>query len=315
MSSATGPHTRIATSNARDRRATSLFDRLWETYRRRVSHVGVYERIVRDAGGTFVNDHIAFRTFATQSSQAGIVSISRLIEALGYRALGCYDFPDKNLSAIHFQHPIADFPKLFISELRVWELPADVRRIVLNAARQQRTPFADDDLVALSSLSEQSASDEIKLLDRAVKFFHDLPWPTPEKSDVEQLNRATQYAAWVLAHGYNVNHFTALINSHGVAALDDIEKTIAALRQAGVPMKAEIEGERGSILRQTATDAAVIDLGVRDHGRETTMPWTYAYFELAERGFTSDASGQRRRFEGFLGAQATQLFEMTKLKS
>ena len=315
MSSATGPHSRITTTNARDRRATSLFDRLWETYRRRVSHVGVYERIVRDAGGTFVNDHIAFRTFATQSSQAGIVSVSRLIESLGYRSFGCYDFPDKHLSAIHFQHPIADFPKLFISELRVWDLPADARRIVLNAARQQRAPFADDDLVALSSLSEHSAADEAKLLDRAVNFFHDLPWPTPEKSDVEQLNRVTQYGAWVLAHGYNVNHFTALINSHGVAALDNIEKTIAALNQAGVPMKAEIEGERGSILRQTATEAAVIDVAVHDQGRETMMPWTYAYFELAERGFISDASGRRQRFEGFLGAQATQLFDMTKLKA
>src|SRR3989337_2302281 len=127
MSSAVGPHARITTTNARDRRAASLFDRLGETSRRRVSHVGVYERIVRDAAGTFVNDHIAFRTFGTQSSQAGIVSISRLTEALGYRPFGCYDFPDKHLSAIHFQHPIADFPKLFISELRVWELPADAR--------------------------------------------------------------------------------------------------------------------------------------------------------------------------------------------
>jgi hypothetical protein len=46
---------------------------------------------------------------------------------------------------------------------------------------------------------------------------------------------------------------------------------------------------------------------------QAEMAWSYAYFELAERGTVLDPdSGQRRRFEGFLGPQATQLFEMTK---
>lgn len=43
------------------------------------------------------------------------------------------------------------------------------------------------------------------------------------------------------------------------------------------------------------------------------MPWTYAYFELAERGQEIDLGTVRRvRFEGFLDGQATNLFEMTK---
>ena len=52
---------------------------------------------------------------------------------------------------------------------------------------------------------------------------------------------------------------------------------------------------------------------VIDSGHQTTMPWSYAYFELAERGqITDPETGQSRRFEGFLGPQATQLFEMTR---
>jgi len=48
--------------------------------------------------------------------------------------------------------------------------------------------------------------------------------------------------------------------------------------------------------------------------REGTLPWSYAYFELAERGEIADAeTGRRGRFEGFHGAQATQLFEMTRV--
>jgi hypothetical protein len=101
-----------------------------------------------------------------------------------------------------------------------------------------------------------------------------------------------------------------------VPALDDIEKTIAALQKAGVPMKTEIEGERGSKLRQTATEAVKIDVDVLDKGIPAKMPWSYAYFELAQRDAVIDPeSGKRVRFEGFLGPQATNLFEMTRLKS
>jgi hypothetical protein len=122
-----------------------------------------------------------------------------------------------------------------------------------------------------------------------------------------------QYAAWVLVHGYNVNHFTALVNAHGVEALDDLEKTAAALRQAGVPMKAEIEGEPESPLRQTATTAVMCDMQVMDRGMPVTLPWPYAYFELAQRDAWIDShTGRRQRFEGFLGSQATNLFDMTR---
>jgi hypothetical protein len=51
--------------------------------------------------------------------------------------------------------------------------------------------------------------------------------------DLETVNRETQYGAWVLVHGYNVNHFTSLINSHKVQELDTIEKTAKALETKG----------------------------------------------------------------------------------
>ena len=137
------------------------------------------------------------------------------------------------------------------------------------------------------------------------------PWTPPSQSELQAVKQESQYAAWVLIHGYNVNHFTALINSHDVPSLNDIEKTVTALRQAGVPTKAEIEGAPGSRLRQTATEAAIIDVPLRD-GR---ISWSYAYFELAERGeITDPETGRRGRFEGFLGPQATQLFDVTRVR-
>jgi hypothetical protein len=309
-----GPHKGIAGAAAREQFLAELFDSLWDRYRERVSYVRTYEQVIREAGATFVNDHIAFRTFATQLPLEGIATISRIFEALGYRAAGSYHFDDKQLSAIHFQHANQQFPKLFISELKTWELPAAARAIIDKAARGHRPAIGGEALASLSKLDIDAAPAEA-LLPRIVAQFHDLPWTLPSKEDVMALNQVSQYAAWVLVHGYNVNHFTSLINSHGVPALDDIEKTIVALQQAGVPMKAEIEGERGSKLRQTATEAATIDVAVHDQGQPAKIPWTYAYFELAQRDTVVDpATGQPVRFEGFLGPQATNLFEMTRVK-
>ena len=309
-----GPHGSIPVSSARERFCAALFDELWVRYRSRVSYVRDYEKVIRQAKATFVNDHIAFRTFACQQPLVGISTISRIFEALGYRAAGSYHFEDKQLSAIHFQHSNQQFPKLFISELKVWELPPEQRAIITRSVRSHRPTISETILAALHRLDEGNSTAQ-ELLPQVVAQFHDLPWLLPRREDVEALNKVSQYAAWVLVHGYNVNHFTSLINSHGVAGLDDIEKTITALQAAGVPMKAEIEGERGSKLRQTATEAVKIDVAVTDNGMPAAMPWTYAYFELAQRDTVVDpASGKRVRFEGFLGPQATNLFEMTRLK-
>ncbi|MEQ1920108.1 MAG: DUF1338 family protein, partial [Elusimicrobiota bacterium] len=82
---------------------------------------------------------------------------------------------------------------------------------------------------------------------------------------------------------------------------------VAALKAAGVPMKPDIEGGPGSKLRQSSTLAVVLPVEMRSGARVVKKPWTYAYFELAERPLQN---GQR--FEGFLGGQAANLFEMTR---
>jgi len=310
-----GPHGSLPLESPAERLAANLLDQLWQRYRQRVSYVRDYEAVVRAAGGAFVNDHIALRTFACQDPFVGIGTLSRIFEALGYVPAGCYQFADKHLAAIHLQHSGGRLPKIFISELQTWRLPAAAREIIQRAVRTHRLPISDETLARVAHCSSLTEDESQALADRLVAEFHELPWILPDRADVEQLNTFSQYAAWVLVHGYNVNHFTSLINSHGVDALGDIERTISALRAAGTPMKADIEGAPGSKLRQTATEAVMLEVTVSDAGQQTTMPWTYAYFELAERGETIDPeTGRRGRFEGFLGAQATQLFDMTKVR-
>lgn len=315
MSAISGPHQRLASAAPREKFLAEVFDTLWDRYRSRVSYVQAYEKMVAAAGATFFNDHIAFRTLAVQQPQTGIASVSRVFEALGYRAAGSYHFEDKQLSAIHYQHTNAQFPKLFISELKTWELPTAARRLIEQTLVNHRPAIRQELLATLAALDTDPADSPEKLLSEVIDSFHTLPWQPPQKHDVVELNKTSQYGAWTLVHGYNVNHFTSLVNSHGVAELADLEKTMAALTAAGVPVKSEIEGDRGSKLRQSATEAVKIDVDVRDGESATTMPWSYAYFELAERNEITDAAtGKRARFEGFLGPQATNLFEMTRLK-
>jgi hypothetical protein len=283
-----------------------LFGWLWQEYRARVEYARTYEDILKSRGGNFQNDHLAFRTFAAQERWSGIAAISRPFEALGYRPAAAYDFPDKHLTSIHFAPPSDNLPKLFISELRVWELSPKARRIVLASTAKSAPGLTDAELADLSALSKIAARRREKLLRRwAAQFAR--RWPAPKAADAVALERESQFGAWTLLHGHTVNHFTAAVHAHDVGELDDIDKTIAALKAAGVPMKPEIEGEPGSRLRQSSTQAVVIPVEMRSGARVVLKPWTYAYFEIAERPLIDG-----RRFEGFLGGQATNLFEMTR---
>lgn len=313
---AAGPHRAWADNSPAELFLADLLDSLWHRYQERVSYVGTYQRLVSEAGATFVNDHIALRTIASQIPMAGIATLGRIFEALDYQAQGVYQFPDKFLSAQHFEHPNRNLPKIFISELQLWRLPAEARDTIQRVVASHRLPVSDETMASLAHVEKLAADARDRLLSRILGEFHELPWNLPERDDVVAVNRVSQYGAWVLVHGYNVNHFTSLINSHGAGPLEEIEKTAAALRDAGVPMKAEIEGPVGGRLRQTATEAVVIDVPIAAHGVLGTMPWTYAYFELAQRGpWLDPETGESRRFEGFLGPQATHLFEMTRKKS
>lgn len=302
------PHRGIRAETRRERLAIELLDGLWAGYRDRVPYARAYERLIREAGGTFRNDHVAFRTFALGVPSDGIFSVARPFEALGWITEGCYRFPDKKLSAVHLRHPNPGLPKVFVSELRVWELSPRARRIVRRSTRVRRTGLSEDDLAGLASPAARSPG-----LRRRLLGHFERPWPPPEEAAVRALDAESQYAAWTLLFGRRVNHFTASVDSQDSPSLSGIEATVAALRAKGVPMKATVEGAPGSKLRQSATEAATLAVESRARGRSSALEWPYAYFELAERGLAKDAeTGRLARFEGFLGGQAAQLFEMTR---
>jgi hypothetical protein len=290
----------------RKRFLEELFAALWRRYRAAVPYARVYEEAVLSRGGAFRNDHVAFRTIASTRPDSGLASVALPFEALGYSAAGTYRFPEQKLSAIHLAPPSADLPKVFVSELRAWELSPRGRRLAFAAAARARPSLNDSDLAALFAAAALTPERRRALLRRLLRHF-DRPWPAPARADVLALERESQYAAWVLVHGRRVNHFTAAVDARAPGGFRGLEEAAAALKAAGVPMKPAIEGRPGSPLRQTSTLAVVRPAEMRVGRRSVAAPWTYAYFELAERPRVGG-----RLFEGFLGGQASRLFEMTR---
>jgi hypothetical protein len=284
--------------------ARQLWENLWEDYSRRVEYARIYEQMIQEAGGAIANDHIAFRSLRltldlpSGTINLGIPYLANIVEALGYEAAGEYEFSGQYLYARHYRHPEQDkydLPKLFISELVLESLPSEL-------VKQIEETVSNGEFFEVNSL-------DASVLQTA--FIR--PWKPPTRSLVEAVNRVSQYGAWVLLHGYAVNHFTGYINRQNTPAYPDIESTALSLARRGIPMKDAIEGSQGSGLRQTATQAVTEMVSVWDEkkGELAQIPWTYAYYEIAERNAIEIVPGKTELFQGFLNAQAKNLFEMT----
>lgn len=294
----------------------SLCNALWSDYITRVTYAKTYVDLVNKAGGKVVNDHIALRTFKTNTGDqpSGIEAMRRLFEPLGYEQKGEYSFKVKKLFAVHFEHPDPLQPKIFVSELLVDQLSEKAQQAIQRntANTQDKLPKEAKSLLAELQVNKHLSDSDAEQLVKMLTPYFTRVWEAPLKEDVEFLNNETQYAAWTLLHGNSVNHFTAFINHQAVPAWPDIEATIKGLSEAGVPMKEAIEGEVGSKLRQSSTKAVMEKCAVKESdGTEGSIDWSYAYYELAERN-NIEVNGKSVQFTGFLGEQATHLFEMTK---
>jgi Domain of unknown function (DUF1338) len=302
--------------------AQQLWDLLWQEYRDRVSYAQVYQHMIEEAGGSIANDHIAFRTLrltidqAGHSIQLGISYLAKIVEALGYQQAGEYHFPTQCLYARHYVHPEQDnydLPKLFISELIVDDLPENVAALIKQTVQSGDFPSYTD-LVPLELIDTQGKDLNTQTLLTQLTHLFKRPWQPPQQSAIEQVNTVSQYGAWVMLYGYAVNHFTGYVNRQQTLKYQTIAQTIEGLTNLGVPMKSAIEGSIESGLCQTATHAAIEQAWVQEDatGNLIQIPWPYAYYEIAERHQIKNSAGNTVLFEGFLSAQAKQLFEMTR---
>jgi hypothetical protein len=292
-----------------------LIDRLWEQYIERVLYAKQYVDLVAQKGGKVVIDHIAFRTFNAHTGEQpeGIRAIRHILNFLEYKQVSKYSFPKKKLKATHFEHPDDSFPKIFVSQLEVNELP-EWTQTMINASVNSTLYLLSDKSLELLRVLEGNGTLPVEaadyLVDDLVNYFR-RAWNIPLKDDVLKINDVSQYGAWVLLHGNSVNHFAAFINYQDVKEWPDLETTSNALVAEGVPMNETIEGEKGSKLQQTATHAVKEEVKVKGEDGIEEIIWTYAYFELTQRNYIEEG-GSQKLFNGFLGEQANHLFDMTQ---
>ncbi|KAL4451426.1 hypothetical protein ABPG77_009498 [Micractinium sp. CCAP 211/92] len=244
-------------------------------------------------------DHLAFRTFGVEG--LGIASVARLFTDFGYTRRDALDFPAKKLRAYWYSPPDPDLPRVFISELKVEELSPEAQAVVLKYAGGPAAAALLGKYGPMSSLLGVQ------------------PWCTPSLDDWELLSQESEYAAWVLVHGYALNHTTIAVHrleghEGGLAALNTfLQEQGFVLNDSGGITKASPDGR----LLQSSTVADRVSYCFC--GGETQLV-PGAYIEFAERlvlpqfaGMQPREVGEQHRRDGFETASADRIFESTTL--
>ena len=289
---------------------TTILDGLMRRYTERVPDVGrVIACMVRDGliarAGEIENDHIAFRSMGVP--QLGIRSLEKVFLHCGFERRDAYKFEGKKLDAFWYSPPKANFPRIFISELRVADLSTEAQRII-----RSYTDEVLSDPVERLNLDDGLAVDD---------FLHRPLWRTPTLSDYQRLAEESEYAAWVIYNRYYLNHFTVSVHNlpSGYNTIAEynayLEKNNFKLNDAGGKAKTSPEG----LLIQSSTVAEMVDAEFSD-GRGGTVQQRISgsYVEFAERRvlpqFADLPPSQIRREhrrDGFEANNADKIFEST----
>jgi len=235
-----------------------LLDRLWAYYAAEVPYARTFVQLT---GGQVRTDHVAFRTLARPGG--GIEPIAQLFERQGWYRAGTYRvadaaLPTQRVTAIHLSHPDGR-PRIFVSQLHLDALSSRAREILLALPPDPPLGSADDEVVLAHWFGPRGPVVEADLL---------------------ALENESPYAAWLLAFGRKVSHFSAQVH--------DVESWQALLRVAGVPMSDTIQGEPGTVLRQTTSLSAPLAVPLQGGGERE---WPYTRLGISQR-----APG----FDGFL---------------
>lgn len=259
-----------------------LLDRFWAQYSTEIPAANDIYQLFNDAGEEVINDHIALRTFDDPRVNIDVLAQPFIHE--GYVEQGQYDFPNKHLSAKHFEHSTdKDAPKIFISEL------------ISNAFSPWLQQFVGQlvDKIPMDLLSNPT-----ELL------FCKTPWEPLCHKDYEKLLDESEYAAWLYAYGFRANHFT--INVNHLRQYNSIEKVNDFLRGHGYDLN-----EAGGAVKGTPQDlleqSSILAQSQLVSFMEGDFEIPSCYYEFAKRYPNKDGE----LYQGFIAASADKIFEST----
>jgi hypothetical protein len=246
-------------------------------------------------------DHLAFRTFAVEGQ--GIDSVGHIFEDFGYtKQAQALRFPTKKLRAVWYKPPTYEdnLPRVFISELKVDELSPAAQAIVRRHTAQGG-PLE-------GRYAATCAATGI------------LPWEHPSHNDYLALAKESEYAAWVLVNGYNLNHATIAVHRLTGSVLRGIHAVNAEVRRRGYALNEEggllkVSPDGGLLQSSTLADMVAFTFaGGAGH------PVPGAYLEFAERlvlpqfaHLPPEEIREEHRRDGFEVSNADGIFESTRL--
>jgi hypothetical protein len=283
-----------------------VLDGLMRRYRERVPDVNrvvqgmIAAGIIQDPQD-IENDHIAFRTMGVP--QLGIKSFEKIFTHYGYQKRDPYFFAAKKLDAFWYAPPSPQYPRIFVSELRVGDLSSEAQRII-----RSYTDEVTADPVGSLNLDDASAVDH---------FLHSGLWRIPTWADYARLLEESEYAAWVIYNRYYLNHFT--ISVHNLpTGYDTVAEFNVFLEGLGIKLNdsgGKIKESPDGLLLQSSTVAEMIEAEFAGGDRHTIAG---SYVEFAERRplpqFAHLSKEQRTRAhlrDGFEAGNADKIFEST----
>jgi len=279
---------------------------LFEHYRENVADVdkitkALLEREVVQSQDDIVNDHIAFRTLGVPN--LGIKSFEKIFLSFGYQKKDYFYFEGKKLDAYWFAPPSPEYPRIFVSELRVSELSKPVQDIIYK-------------------YTKDITSDPVDRLDlnngeEAAAFLQKPLWDLPTSEEYQTLLAESEYAAWVIYNRYYLNHYT--ISIHELKdGYNTLEEFNAFLESIGVKLNTsggKIKTSEDGLLRQSSTVSALYDATFAD-GK--TIQIAGSYVEFAERSVLPEFKDvpkeqleAKHRRDGFETNNADKIFEST----
>lgn len=259
-----------------------LFEKLWTDYGQLNPSALRVLQILENEGEVVQNDHVAFRTF--DDPQTNLEKMAKVFQKLGYISKGEYIFTEKKLFAMHFEHTEPNVPKIFISQLQTSKLSANAQNIIKNLVSQIPAGFTDKTDFCVSGR----------------------PWSISYK-DYSQLLEESEYAAWMSAFGFRVNHFT--VNVNALNKFKTLQSLNEFIKSKGYKLNSsggEIKGSQGVYLEQSSTLADKVQVTFSDGKFEIPS----VYYEFALR--YPLPNGQL--YQGFVEKSADKIFESTDTK-
>jgi hypothetical protein len=256
-----------------------LLDVLWRDYAASTPQAERIQELLTQHGEILCNDHVALRTYGAPG--IGIDALARPFEALGWRPRERYRCHHDHLRACYWQHDDVTLPKVLVSELVLGELSPEAQAVIGALVAQLPAGFG--------------ARGDLAWAGRPWRVTH---------AEYLALLAESEYAAWVAAFGFRVNHFAVDVGS--LSTFPDLEALDAFLIEHGETLDdsgGTIKGSRANRFEQSSTRADSIAVAFAD----TTARIPSCSYEFARR--YPLPSGEL--FHGFVQASTDEIFEST----